>query len=382
MTDNNMPAERFPPGNFIKREIEARGWTQGDLAEITGIDRAALNLILNGRRQLTPETAASIGEAFGTGAEVWLNLESAYQLWRQQPNVKNVARRASLWEMAPMKELLRRGWIERSENIDVLENRVCRFFEIKSIEETPSFYAFAARKPDQDPITNTQRAWLFRAKHIARAVQVSTFSDSTFSACLDALRPLLFSPEEIRRVPEVLASAGIRLVVLEAIPGTKIDGATFWLSKKEPVIALSFRFDRIDWFWHTFMHEMKHVQNRDGLNKNRSLDISLVGSDAIPSNEKPDYEREADEFASQYLIDQEEIEDFTLRVGPLFSKTKITQFANRMLVHPGIVVGQLQHQKKIAYSHSREMLVSAKDKLGDSVLTDGWGQQIDIQGVV
>jgi HTH-type transcriptional regulator/antitoxin HigA len=375
MPDNNMPAERFPPGTFIKREIEARGWTQGDLAEITAIDRAALNLILNGRRQLTPETAASIGEAFGTGAEVWLNLESSYQLWRQQPNVKNVARRASLWEMAPMKELLRRGWIERSENIDVLEGRVCRFFEIKSISEAPSFYA-VARKPNQEPLTPTQTAWLFRAKHLARAVSVSAF-DPGLSRVLKNLKELLVSPEEIHTAPKVLAQGGVRLVALEAIPGTKIDGATFWLSDKEPVIALSFRYDRIDWFWHTLLHEIKHVLSKDGLRQNAAVDIRLVGKDAKLPSEKPDFELAADGFACGYLIDQDELNDFIGRAGPNYSKLKILQFAASMGVHPGLVVGQLQHRKEILYSHSREMLVPAKEHLGDSVLMEGWGHQIE-----
>ena len=33
---NSAPAEAFPPGDFIREEMEARGWRQVDLVEILG----------------------------------------------------------------------------------------------------------------------------------------------------------------------------------------------------------------------------------------------------------------------------------------------------------------------------------------------------------
>jgi HTH-type transcriptional regulator/antitoxin HigA len=372
MTDK-LPAERFPPGHFIKEEMEARRWTQGDLADITGIDRAGLNLVINGKRQITPETAAAIGEAFGTGAKLWLNLESSYRLWKQRPDVSDVARRAKLWEKAPMKEILRRGWIERSENVEVLERRVRAFFEIASLDEEPRIYQAARKSTDYEAPTPAQFAWLFRAKHLCRALQVKPFSDSSLAAALKKLPSLRKNAEDVRKVPVVLADAGIRLVALEQIAGTRIDGACFWLSKNEPVIALSLRYDRIDCFWHTLVHELRHVMNRDGLRQHLSVDIRLVGSDALRPAEKPQHERDVDDFASSFLVERAALEDFIARTHPLYSKVKIAKFASRIEVHPGIVVGQLQFRNEIPYSHSREMLVPVKEILASSALTEGWG---------
>jgi len=73
-------AEVFPPGEFIREEIEARGWTQNDLAEILGRPLAAVNQIIKGKRAITPKTARELGAAFGTSAELWLNLETAWRL--------------------------------------------------------------------------------------------------------------------------------------------------------------------------------------------------------------------------------------------------------------------------------------------------------------
>lgn len=79
-TKNTKPAEVFPPGLFLRQELEARGWTQTDFARVIGRPVQAVNEIINGRKVITTETAKAIGLALGTGPELWLNLETAYRL--------------------------------------------------------------------------------------------------------------------------------------------------------------------------------------------------------------------------------------------------------------------------------------------------------------
>ena len=84
----------FPPGEFIKDELEARGWSQSDLADILDRSQKLVSEIVSGKRAITPETAAVLGEAFGTGAQVWLNLESAYRLSLTRGSDGRVTRKA------------------------------------------------------------------------------------------------------------------------------------------------------------------------------------------------------------------------------------------------------------------------------------------------
>jgi hypothetical protein len=49
MTKIREPKEVFPPGEFIREELEARGWTQSDLAKILGRPLQAINEIVNGK---------------------------------------------------------------------------------------------------------------------------------------------------------------------------------------------------------------------------------------------------------------------------------------------------------------------------------------------
>ena len=379
--EDRRPAEVFPPGEFLKEELEARGWTQTDLAEILGRSVRLVNEIIAGKRGITPETAEALGDAFETSAQVWLNLESAYQLWlvRQKDDIgKNadISRRARLFSKAPINDMIRRGWLERSPNVDVLEKRLLDFFGIESLDDPTHFWAVARKSTSYGEITPAQNAWLFRAKQLARTVPAGTFSQAKLVETIERLRMLLFNAEEIRHVPRVLADAGVRFLIIQPLPQTRIDGACFWLDGNSPVIVVSLRFDRVDYFWHTVIHEVGHVKNKDGID-NTTLDTDLNGRDAS-SNEKPSYEKAADDFAVETLIPQDRLNDFVIRVRPLYSKLRIIAFANLMKVHPGIVAGQLQHRGEISYSSNRDMLTKVRHIITQSALTDGWGYSLPV----
>ncbi len=90
------PAEVFPPGDFLREEMEARGWNQRDLARILDRPVQVVNEIINGRKRITAETAKELGLAFGTGPEYWINLEVAYRLGKAREPDPGIAQRARL----------------------------------------------------------------------------------------------------------------------------------------------------------------------------------------------------------------------------------------------------------------------------------------------
>ncbi len=77
-----MASPILSPGEFIREELETRGWTQATFAHILGRPLQTINQIINGRKAITAETAKEIAAAFGTSAEVWMNLEVTWQLHR------------------------------------------------------------------------------------------------------------------------------------------------------------------------------------------------------------------------------------------------------------------------------------------------------------
>lgn len=364
-------AEVFPTGDFIREERDARNWTQGDLAQIMGTTVQSINALESDTpRALTTEMAHALGQAFdGTGAQYWMNLETQYRL-SLVDTPDDVSRRARAFAKAPVKDMIRRQWIDKTTDVVELESELIRFFELRSIDDSPEFLAAARKSTDYESTTSEQMAWYYRARHLASTLQPESFTKKRFVAGIRELREIASDPEEMRKVPSVLANMGIRFVIVEALPKTKIDGVAFWLNKRSPAIAISLRYDRIDWFWHTLGHELGHIARGDAL---PSIDNDLVGKDRQDTEDKPEVEKLADEFATSLIVPPEKLDSFILRVRPLYAKTRITQFANSLGVHPGIVVGQLQFRKEIGYSHSREMLVKVRAKVIHTALFDGWG---------
>lgn len=94
MAQSRSPAELFPPGDYIREELNARRWTQRDLSVVLKRPLQAVNEMINGKKRITAETAKELAAAFNTSAELWLNLENAYRLSRATPPDPQIARRA------------------------------------------------------------------------------------------------------------------------------------------------------------------------------------------------------------------------------------------------------------------------------------------------
>ena len=160
----------------------------------------------------------------------------------------------------------------------------------------------------------------------------------------------------------------MRFVVVEFLPGAKIDGATFWLNDA-PVIALSIRFDRLDNFWFVLRHEIEHVLNRDApVTVDVELTEQLQRKEVLPPEEI-----KANTAAAEFLIPKSELDSFITRVRPLYSEQRILLFAKRIGVHPGLVVGQLQFRDEVPYTHFHKHLMKIREIVTQSSVTDGWG---------
>ncbi|MFM7534693.1 MAG: HigA family addiction module antitoxin [Acidimicrobiales bacterium] len=82
MNSTHIPAEVFPAGEYLRDELEARGWTISEFAEIIGRPIQAVSEILNGGKEITTATALAFADALGTTPELWLNLQAGFRLPR------------------------------------------------------------------------------------------------------------------------------------------------------------------------------------------------------------------------------------------------------------------------------------------------------------
>lgn len=372
MMHDRTPAQVLAPGEFLKQELEGRGWSQTELAEILARPPRLISEIVSGKRAITPETAKGLEAALGTSAVLWMNLEAGYQLSRTRVETTAVARRARIYEKFPVREMLRRGWVRPARDLASLESNFCEFFGIASVDEAPAF-GHAAKKQNYDSVPLVlQLAWLKRAEQLAKKIESKAFSMSALKGAIDRLEPCLRELEGVQAASEILREVGVRLVVVEFLPGAKLDGACFWINNaKSPVIALSLRLDRIDNFWHTLFHEIDHVLHGEG--KGEPI-VDLLDVEQSTEQSIPEIERRANKNAANYCVDQKAIEEWIGAAARINSRHTILEFAGEVGVHPGLVVGQLQHRGLIPYSYHRDLLEKTRHLVVASTPTDGFGK--------
>lgn len=350
----------FPPGKYIKDALEKRGWTQSDLAYILGRNIKDTNDIVGGKRKFTPEIAQELAVAFQTSPEYWLDIENRYRLAQVDYVDIAIIKRSEIYNKYPAKDMIKRGWIQTSDTVENLEAKFTEFYS-----EANNF-AFAARKStsylEHSPI---QTAWIIRAKKMARILSVAEFDDKKMDELIKSLRNLAASSKSTHKVAQILANYGIRFVVVEQLPNARIDGAAFWLDDNSPVIAMSIRFDNIGSFWFTLFHEIIHIKHKD--------QFSLDDLDTTPVDE---IEIRANREAAEVLIPQARLETFIRMTRPYYSESKINNLATQLKIHPGIIVGQLQHRKEISFNQHHKLMPKVRELAIKTALTDGWGQPV------
>jgi antitoxin HigA-1 len=68
------------PGEILADELEEVGLNPRELATRIGVPSNRLYQIVNGKRNVTADTALRLARFFGTRPEFWLNLQYAYEL--------------------------------------------------------------------------------------------------------------------------------------------------------------------------------------------------------------------------------------------------------------------------------------------------------------
>jgi HTH-type transcriptional regulator/antitoxin HigA len=369
-------AEVFAPGEFVDEELKVRGWSQIELAEIMGRPARLISELISAKRAITPETAKGLGAAFGTGPELWMNLERDYQLSRSLHDDSAVERRAKLYAKAPVKEMIKRHWIEPSENIDVLWQRVLGFLHISDIDEEPSLAHAAKKGASYAEVSPAQWAWLFRAKELAEQISVPKFSRKKLTDELSKLECLLIAAEEVRHVPRILSECGVRYVVVEKLPQARIDGVCLWLDDESPVIGMSLSRDTIDNYWFVLRHEIEHILQGHGKDY-PMIDAELSGIQAGTDDSLPKDERVANAAAADFCVPSARLQSFIARKHPFYYERDVVGFARLVNRHPGLIVGQMQFRLN-NYSYLAKHLAKIRHLVTPGAITDGWGQEAHI----
>jgi HTH-type transcriptional regulator/antitoxin HigA len=353
-----------PPGFLIGMELEERGWSQKDFAEILGMSEQFVSGLIKGERTLTIEVARSVGKAFGTSAEVWMNLEAKYRLSLKQAEEERAdcaleettEMRAEAYSRLPVAELRKRGLISRkSRNGKGVVRELLSALGLESLDRIPQAAPMFLRASNAwTPSERGLAAWFLLARKEAAAQKVGVFSRERLSATLPSLFQTSVNVEKIPEVPAWLAKNGIAFVYLPHFEKTYLDGATFRQEGK-PVVGLTLRHDRLDNFWFTLAHELGHIV----LGHEEEFFDTTEG----PERNLGPKEKEADEFARENMVPGAEFEAFKRRCRKSFPPEAIVEFSRTIQRHPALVVGRLRHDGLVSWGSHGALVPKVRELL-------------------
>lgn len=335
----HFPIPRPTPLEAIRFRMEQSDLTQRDLIPVFG-SRAKVSEVLSGKRPLTMSAARALHEHFGIPADVLLQPLQAGD---------GPAQTRLEYKRYPLKEMARRGWVRdmprpaehARELIDELIARTGCDRAAAAGLYRKNDHARANAKTDPHAL----EAWCWQVLAMASADPPRTpwVEGTVTPVFLREVAQLSWSSEGPRLAREFLAQHGIALVVLAHLPRTHLDGAALRLADGRPVVALTVRYDRIDHFWFSLLHELAHVGLHLGSAECQGFvdDLSLRSAGSAATDPR---EAEADRWAEEALIPRETWETSPVREAP--TPAAVEELARTLRVHPAVIAGRVRHEQR------------------------------------
>ncbi|KQT51136.1 DNA-binding protein [Aureimonas sp. Leaf454] len=352
-TDANawQPNWATHPGEHLAEYLDERALSQAEFARLAGMTPKLVSTIVAGTNPVTPETAVKLQRVLGLKADIWLSLQAAWDLHEVRRREGERAAHARDWlRRFPLAELRKLGRLPNTKDESALLGCVLDLLGIG----TPDAYharlsALAVhhrkgRRGGTSP--EHELCWLMLGEERARGMNLPDYDEQRFlDACVEIRGltvedPAVFEP----RMLDLCREAGVALVFQKPISKTCLFGSARWLNGGRPIIQMSLRMKSNDHFWWTFFHEAAHVV----LHRGRNFADDQNGTD-------DGVETEADAWAERALVGDASLDAFAATCPR--SKAEIGAFAHRVGIHPGIVVGMLQHRGVVPFSHMNDLKV-------------------------
>ena len=344
------PDYAIPPGWILEEHLEARGFSQAEFARRCGRSAKLISEIVHGKAPVEPDTALQFERVLGLGANIWLGVENKYRLHLARKAESDKAARSSRWlDQFPVAELAKRGIIRKPESDANVMSDMLSFFGVASVEAWRTTYASTNVAYRHSPRFNSDEAvlatWLRLGEIEARKQVCAEYNEGRFKQALREIRYLTLKPfdEALAGAQECCNQAGVALTPVKPFPRMALSGAAQWLSPRKAIILLSARHKTNDHLWFTLFHEAAHILLHS--KKGVFVDGPKLRNNAADG----DTEEEANAWATHALVPRNEWKDFVARCS--FTKKAVLEFATRQGIAPGILVGMLQHEGYVPWSH-------------------------------
>lgn len=333
----------FHPGYYIEEYLQETGLTQEDFAKRLGTTPKNISLLIRGSQSLSVDIASKLSRMMGTSIKLWLNLQSEYDaLIAEEENDETIEEELMILEKLDYNYFKNNFGLKdlpRKKKEQVIELR--NFLNVASLEvfkNKDMFVRFRGNISEEQSNIIKANIMVQIATNIAlKKTETPKYDKHKLNDAIEYALTITNKPEEITStLKEKFYDAGINLVLLPHLSGSKINGATK-LINKHIMLMISDRNHYSDSFWFTLFHEIGHIVNGD-------FGISF-------EDEKGIEEDKANKFAQDKLIPQDKYNVFVNRNN--FTAYSVKNFAKTIERNAGIVVGRLEKEKYISYGDPR-----------------------------
>lgn len=327
-----LPESLPGPVEAIKFRMEQEDLKPADLIPYLG-SRSRVSEVLSGKRKLTLDMMRALESGLGIPAKVLLKQESENEL------------QYSSWSARLLKEMEKRGYfgnttLKEADTHSLIESF---FASVGAPNQVFGMLRTSEHVRSSNPVDrHALTAWATRVLQKAKEVNAPKYKEGTVD--VDFMRELLtLSTKEKSpiRAQEFLKKNGIILIVEPHLSKTYLDGAAILINKDNPVIGLTIRYDRLDNFWFTLLHELAHV----ALHSDSNINLFF---DDLDKKEVNDKENEADHLAEEALIPTEKWEKSPAKRVP--SPLAAKSLADELGVHVALVAGSIMYRHSRFYS--------------------------------
>ena len=243
--------------------------------------------------------------------------------------------------------------IPKTKNISEKVQNLCKYFRIADLRilKEPDFlvnFRTGISNVEEKNIINS-RAWIQTAMNLARGIETKPFDRKKLVSYLPELRSMTLQRPEVfyPRMKEIFSECGVVFILLPHLKNSGVNGAVKWVNSDRVIMVMNNRGLYADKFWFSLFHEIKHVLQQ----KVKTTFIS--GDSKEMQNFNDALEKEADDFATNYLIPQDAFMKFS--PNKFTSDEDICMFAKSIGIHLGIVAGRLQHEKIIGQNRCSKL---------------------------
>ena len=344
-----------PPGDTIADLLEERDWTQVQLSKRLGYTTKHVSQLINGKAPITEDTALKLTKVLGSTEKFWLNREADYRAQLAQIEEKKLLESWVDWlDELPVKKLMNQGVITTRRLIakhkPAIVKEMLLFFGVASPDDYYKCYsglelAYRRTRKEQSDI-GAISSWLRLGEIEAERQDCPKYNKAKFQQAIRKIRELTVLPAEqfLPEIERLCRESGVVFALVPSIPKAHVSGVVRWLNPHKPMIQLSLYGKSNDKFWFTFFHEVAHIllHGKDQI----FLDEWESGKKLVSEQEN-----EADQWSRDFLIPS----TYQSELAELKSKAALTSFAQDIGIHPGIVVGRLQHDKMIEPSWMNQL---------------------------